>query len=87
MVKVEFDRTGKVVEVDDPDVTILEIALENDIEIPHDCEVGVCGSCNLLLLSGEVEMDVDDALEEEEKEAGYILACSSRPITDMVVDA
>jgi len=86
-VRVEFARSGKVVQVDAPDMTILEIALEKAVEIPHDCEVGVCGTCKVLLLSGEVEMDTEDGLDEEDREEGYILACVSRPLTNAVIDA
>ncbi|MGM0452403.1 MAG: 2Fe-2S iron-sulfur cluster-binding protein, partial [Thermodesulfobacteriota bacterium] len=43
----------------------MEVAEENGIEIETECEAGVCGTCKIRLLSGEVDMEVDDGLEEE----------------------
>ncbi len=39
------------------------------------------------LLAGEVAMEVEDALEPEDKESGHILACQARLLTDCEVDA
>jgi hypothetical protein len=39
------------------------------------------------LLSGAVKMDVEDALEPEDKAAGIILGCQARPISNVVVEA
>jgi ring-1,2-phenylacetyl-CoA epoxidase subunit PaaE len=36
------------------------------------------------LVSGEVSMDRNFALEPEEVSAGYVLACQSRPVTETV---
>ena len=37
------------------------------------------------LISGEVKMDVEDALEPQDKAAGIILGCQARPTTSNVV--
>ena len=42
----------------------------------------MCGTCRAFLVSGEVRMDRNYALEPEETEAGYVLACQSHPVTD-----
>ena len=39
------------------------------------------------LISGEVEMDVEDALEPEDKDAGIILGCQARPTSNVVIEA
>lgn len=55
---------------------------------PRGCPVrvqgGVCGTCRVRLLSGEVHMDRNYALEPEELDAGYVLACQSHPLTPKV---
>ena len=67
--------------------TVLEAAEAVDVEIENSCRAGSCGSCIVKLVSGEVSMEVDDGLGEDEKEQGYILACQAIPSTDVDVEA
>ena len=64
--------------------SVLETVLRNRADAPYACKGGVCGTCRAKLVSGEVTMDRNFALEPEETEAGYILACQSHPVTPMV---
>ena len=64
---------------------ILDAALDNGVDLPFACKGGVCATCKAKLLEGEVDMDVNHALEEDEVEAGYILTCQSHPVTERVV--
>jgi len=68
--------------------TVLESALVEGINYPHDCTVGTCGSCRSKLLSGRVEAitPFGYTLSKEELEAGYILACQALPKTDLVIE-
>ena len=65
--------------------TILDAGLENDIDMPYSCQSGVCTSCQGKLISGNVKMNVSDALSDEEIAKGYILCCQSIPLTDSLV--
>ena len=67
------------------DTTILEAALQNDMDAPHACKAGVCSSCRCRVIEGEVEMAANHALEDYEVEKGYVLSCQSYPISDRVV--
>ncbi|UZD24335.1 ferredoxin--NADP reductase [Algoriphagus halophytocola] len=67
-----------------PDKTILEAGLAQDLNMPYSCQSGLCTACRGKLLSGEVKMDEDAGLSPNEKEAGYVLCCVSRPLTDDV---
>ena len=60
-----------------PDATILDAADEAGIFIDNACRSGTCGSCRVKLLSGDVRMPVEDALTEQDKAEGYILACQA----------
>ncbi|MFJ5547163.1 2Fe-2S iron-sulfur cluster-binding protein [Streptomyces sp. NPDC093225] len=64
--------------------TLLDTVLRNRGDAPYACKGGVCGTCRAFLVRGEVRMDRNFALEEEETEAGFVLACQSHPLTDEV---
>lgn len=69
---------------------LLKAALEQGIDYPHNCRVGVCGQCKTRLLSGRVSPMVDLALsplKNEEIEAGYVLACQAKVRGSLVVEA
>lgn len=65
--------------------SILDAALKQGADLPYACKGGVCCTCRAKLLEGEVEMDLNYALEPDEVEAGYILTCQSHPKTQKVV--
>ncbi|WP_330174875.1 2Fe-2S iron-sulfur cluster-binding protein [Streptomyces sp. NBC_01498] len=64
--------------------SLLETVLRSRADAPYACKGGVCGTCRAFLVSGEVRMDRNFALEPEETEAGFVLACQSRPATTQV---
>ncbi|MDQ0685028.1 ring-1,2-phenylacetyl-CoA epoxidase subunit PaaE [Streptomyces achromogenes] len=64
--------------------SVLETVLRNRPDAPYACKGGVCGTCRAFLVGGEVRMDRNFALEPEETEAGYVLACQSHPLTEAV---
>ena len=68
----------------EPGRLIIEAAHEQGFEIPHSCKGGMCCTCRCKLLEGEVAMDVNYSLEPWELQAGYVLACQSRPLTAKV---
>ncbi|WP_432157207.1 2Fe-2S iron-sulfur cluster-binding protein [Streptomyces sp. bgisy153] len=64
--------------------SLLETVLRNRPDAPYACKGGVCGTCRAFLVTGEVRMDRNFALEPEETDAGYVLACQSHPLTEKV---
>lgn len=67
--------------------TILQAARSAGVRIGAACESGLCGTCRVMKVSGEVEMSHNGGILDDEIEEGYILACCSRPLTDVEVEA
>ncbi len=51
-------------------------------DLPFACKGGVCGTCRARLVSGEVDMRRNFALEPAELDAGFILTCQSLPVSE-----
>lgn len=83
---VGFTLSGKEMPCQ-PGQTVLMTARAAGVRIGAACESGICGTCRVLKLSGEVEMNHNGGILDEEIEEGYILACCSRPLTDVKVEA
>jgi ring-1,2-phenylacetyl-CoA epoxidase subunit PaaE len=64
---------------------ILDAALMQGADLPFACKGGVCCTCRARLMEGQVDMEVNYALEAEELAAGFILTCQSHPRTERVV--
>ncbi len=66
------------------DRTILELALENDIDAPYSCQGGICSTCVARLIKGSVTMDNNQILTDDEVEGGLILTCQSRITSNQI---
>jgi len=84
-VTVRLDGTSFEFDLPFEGDAILDAALYQGADLPFACKGGVCCTCRARLLEGNVEMDVNYALEEDELAAGYILTCQSHPRTEKVV--
>jgi len=67
------------------DERVLDAALKVRGELPYACKGGVCSTCRAKVVSGEVTMARNYALEPDELAAGYVLTCQSSPVTDRLV--
>ncbi len=76
-VKITCDNVDYNLETS-KDITVLELALENDIDAPYSCQGGVCSTCLARLNKGSVLMDNNQILTDDEVEEGLILTCQSR---------
>jgi ring-1,2-phenylacetyl-CoA epoxidase subunit PaaE len=64
--------------------TVLDAGLRQGIELPYSCKGGMCSTCRVKLVEGEVDMDVHYALEDYEIARGFVLMCQSYPVTDRI---
>lgn len=83
-VKILYDNEEHVITVP-ADKTILQTALDLDIDLPYSCQAGMCTACMGKCTSGKVELEEEDALTPGELNEGYILTCVGHPLTDDVV--
>lgn len=63
--------------------SILDVALDNDIEIPYSCQTGDCNTCKAKLKEGQLKMlgltkERDDLAQDE------FLLCCSYPLTNAI---
>jgi ring-1,2-phenylacetyl-CoA epoxidase subunit PaaE len=72
---VQVPRTGE---------RVLDAMLAVRSDAPYACKGGVCGTCRAKVVSGEVSMARNYALDAEEMAAGFVLACQSVPVSDEV---
>ncbi|MBU3067856.1 1,6-dihydroxycyclohexa-2,4-diene-1-carboxylate dehydrogenase [Nocardia sp. NEAU-G5] len=69
------------------DQTVADASYRARINIPLDCRDGACGTCKAFCESGDYDGGtyIDDALTSEEAANGYVLPCSMKPKSDLVL--
>lgn len=84
-VSITLDGTTFDLELSYNGESILDAALAAGADLPYACKGGVCCTCRAKITEGEVEMEVNYALEPDEVAKGFVLTCQSHPKTDRVV--
>ena len=84
-VTIKLDGVSYEMEVPYNGDSILDTALMQGLDLPYACKGGVCCTCRAKLQEGEVEMEVNYALEDDEVANNYILTCQSHPRTEKVI--
>jgi ring-1,2-phenylacetyl-CoA epoxidase subunit PaaE len=83
-VRVTLDGRGSTVQVPRTGERILDAVLAVRADAPYACKGGVCGTCRAKVVTGEVTMARNYALDPEETAAGFVLACQSVPVSEDV---
>ena len=65
--------------------SILDAALRAGMDLPFACKGGMCSTCRAKLVEGDARMEVNYSLEPWELNAGFVLTCQARPVSDRVV--
>lgn len=65
--------------------TILEAALDKDIDAPFSCQGGICTSCMAKITEGKAIMENNSVLTDDEIEDGIVLTCQAHPTTTTIV--
>ncbi len=64
--------------------SLIDAMIEEGIDVPFSCKVGKCAACACQVVLGEVVMDYNEILTEEDLAEGYILGCQARPLTHAI---
>lgn len=83
--EVTFAASGVSVRCRETD-TILTTARNAGLAIASGCTMGICGTCKVLRTAGQVHMVHNGGITDEDIEAGYILACCSKPMGPVTLD-
>jgi len=83
-VKIIYEGEEFNVEVNEGE-SILDAALEADVDLPYSCQGGVCTACRGKCTSGKVDLTEVEGLSDSEMDQGYILTCVGHPLTDDVI--
>ena len=67
--------------------TVLQTARASGVRIPAACEFGLCGTCKVKKVTGAVEMSHNGGILDHEIDDGFILACCSRPLSALEIEA
>jgi ring-1,2-phenylacetyl-CoA epoxidase subunit PaaE len=84
-VMVSVDGDDFDFELSSNGMSILDASMDAGADVPFSCKGGVCCVCKAKVIEGEVEMDQNFSLSEEEVEQGFILTCQAHPKSSSVV--
>ena len=83
--KVTIQHGGKDTILDvAEDCSVLNAALDAGIELPYDCNLGVCLTCPSKIVSGKVDQ-TGSTLDDSVTEQGFALTCCTFPRSDVVI--
>ncbi|WP_282093539.1 hybrid-cluster NAD(P)-dependent oxidoreductase [Epibacterium ulvae] len=83
--QITFSGAGVTADCTETD-TILAVARSAGLNIASGCTFGVCGTCKIRKIRGEVHMVHNGGISEDDISEGYILACCSKPVGQVEVD-
>ena len=65
--------------------TVLDVLLENSQDIPHSCKMGVCVTCIMHLVDGDVPAEAQAGLRDSLVSKGRFLPCVCLPEADIEI--
>ncbi|TKT80186.1 1,2-phenylacetyl-CoA epoxidase subunit PaaE [Aquamicrobium sp. LC103] len=84
-VEIVLDGVRRSFPMSEADATVLDAAHRVGLELPYSCAGGMCCTCRCRVVEGKAEMAVNYSLQPWEIEAGFTLACQTRPVSGRLV--
>ena len=86
--ELTIEPLGQTVEVEEGQ-TLLDASLRAGVYLPHACGHGLCGTCKVQVLDGEIDHGEASsfALMDFEREEGLCLACCATAESDVTIEA
>ncbi|MDJ0994791.1 MAG: 2Fe-2S iron-sulfur cluster-binding protein [Dinoroseobacter sp.] len=78
-VVLRLDGAERRIRMQEGDASVLDAAERQGLELPYSCRGGMCCTCRCRITEGGAEMAMNYSLEPWEVEAGFTLACQTRP--------
>jgi 3-ketosteroid 9alpha-monooxygenase subunit B len=66
------------------DQRMLDVLLDAGMDAPYSCRLGQCAACTCQIVTGEVRMENNEVLEEDDFAENFTLACQSLPVSEDV---
>ena len=82
--EVIYDSCSHIINFKSSEI-LLDTILNNNIDVPYSCQGGVCSSCIARIKKGQVEMETNQILTDQEITDGLILTCQSIPKSKNIV--
>jgi ferredoxin-NADP reductase len=82
---VEFVKSGMTIACR-ADENVLDAALAAGLRLASSCSQGMCGTCKVSKLAGEVDMNHNGGIRPREIAQDKILICCSTPLSDLTID-
>ncbi|HEP9162062.1 TPA: oxidoreductase [Pseudomonas aeruginosa] len=82
--QAKLGQSGIVVTVD-PGESLISALAKVGVEIPMSCGEGICGTCLIPVMSGDIDHRDSFLSPEEVKEGGVMCACVSRALSEVLV--
>jgi ferredoxin len=67
------------------DEFVWNAAARSGVMLPAICHQGRCLTCAARLVEGEVDQGASASYLAEDREAGFVLPCTGRPLSDLVL--
>lgn len=84
-VEVVLDGSRRSFSMPKNGISLVDAGLKAGIDMPYSCKGGVCSTCRAQVVTGEVDMDNNFALEDYEVARGFVLCCQSFPVSNKLV--